>query len=237
MISGHRGAAGLAPESTLAGFKKALQSGIKWIEVDTQLSADNIPVIFHDETLNRCTNGENRVADLTLEQLQALDAGSWFSNEFSGEKIPTLEQSLQFCLQNDLNMNLEIKIHHPYQVQPLVEKVAEVINQINFPIEKLIISSFSEPALQLCHQIMPNIRRGYITDKNPLAMLEKLKSMDLYSIHVDYKILNQDVATNIIQFGYKLVIWTLNDSKHASKFKSWGVDMIITDKPDIFAQT
>jgi glycerophosphoryl diester phosphodiesterase len=237
MISGHRGAAGLAPENTLASFKKAFQSGIKWIEVDTQLSADNTPVIFHDETLNRCTNGENRVADLTLEQLQSLDAGSWFSSEFSGEKIPTLEQSLLFCLQNDLSMNLEIKIHHSYQIQPLVEKVVEVINQVNFPIEKLIISSFSKSALQLCHQIMPSIRRGYITDQNPLAILEKLKPMNLYSIHVDHKILNQEVATNIIQSGYKLVIWTLNDSQHASKFKSWGVDMIITDKPDIFDQT
>ncbi|MFT6926956.1 MAG: glycerophosphoryl diester phosphodiesterase [Psychromonas sp.] len=236
MIAGHRGAASLAPENTLAGFKKALQSGVKWIELDTQLSADNTPIIFHDETVDRCTNGNSRVADLSLEQLQALDAGSWFSKEFSGERILTLEQTLAFFMENDLNMNLEIKIHHAHQVQPLVEKVAKVLAKINFPNEKLIISSFSESALEHCHQVMPDIRLGYITKHNPLPMLEKLKSVNLYSVHLDYKILNQKMAKEIIQAGLKLVIWTLNDLQQASKFRAWGVDMIITDKPDVFAQ-
>jgi len=236
MIAGHRGAASLAPENTLAGFKKALQSGVKWIELDTQLSADNTPIIFHDETVDRCTNGTNRVADLSLEQLQALDAGSWFSEEFSGEKILTLEQTLVFFMENDLSMNLEIKIHHAHQIQPLVEKVAKVLSKVNFPSEKLIISSFSDLALEHCHQVMPDIRLGYITEHNPLPMLEKLKPINLYSLHIDYKILNQEMAKEIIQSGLKLVIWTLNDLEQASKFRSWGVDMIITDKPDVFAQ-
>jgi len=236
MIAGHRGAASLAPENTLAGFKKALQSGVKWIELDTQLSADNTPIIFHDESVDRCTNGSSRVADLSLEQLQALDAGSWFSKEFSGEKILTLEQTLGFFMENDLNMNLEIKIHHDHQVQPLVEKVAKVLAKINFPNEKLIISSFSESALEHCHQLMPDMRLGYITEHNPLPMLEKLKSLNLYSVHLDYKILNQEMAKVIKKSGLKLVIWTLNDLQQASKFRAWGVDMIITDKPDVFAQ-
>lgn len=236
MIAGHRGAASLAPENTLAGFKKVLQSGVKWIELDTQLSADNTPVIFHDETVDRCTNGSSRVADLSLEQLQALDAGSWFSEEFSGEKILTLEQTLVFFMENDLNMNLEIKIYHALQVQPLVEKVAKVLAQVNFPNEKLIISSFSESALAQCHQVMPETRLGYITEHDPLPTLEKLKPVNLYSLHIDYKILNQEMAKEIIRSGLKLVIWTLNDLQQASKFRSWGVDMIITDKPDVFAQ-
>jgi len=236
MIAGHRGAAALAPENTLAGFKKALQSGVKWIELDTQLSADNTPIIFHDETVDRCTNGTSRVADLSLEQLQALDAGSWFSKEFSGEKILTLEQTLAFFMENDLSMNLEIKIHHAHQAQPLVEKVAKVLAKINFPNEKLIISSFSESALEHCHQVMPDIRLGYITKHNPLPMLEKLKSVNLYSVHLDYNILNHEMAKVIKKSGLKLVIWTLNDLQQASKFRAWGVDMIITDKPDVFAQ-
>ena len=235
MIAGHRGAASLAPENTLAGFKKALQSGVKWIELDTQLSADNTPIIFHDETVDRCTNGTSRVADLSLEQLQALDAGSWFSEEFSGEKILTLEQTLVFFMENDLSMNLEIKIHHDHQIQPLVEKVATVLSKVNFPSAKLIISSFSDLALIHCRQVMPDIRLGYITEFDPLPILEKLKPVNLYSLHIDYKILNQEMAETIIQSGLKLVIWTLNDLTQASKFRSWGVEMIITDKPDVFA--
>ncbi len=237
MIAGHRGAASLAPENTLSGFKKALQSGAKWIELDTQLSADKTPIIFHDETVNRCTNGEGLVADLTFNQLQALDAGSWFSDAFIGEQIISLEHTLLFFIENDLSMNLEIKIHHPHQVEPLVNEIAKVLTNVNFPNEKLILSSFSELALKHCHQVMPDIRLGYITEHNPLATLEKLKALNLYSVHLDHKILNQTMAKTITDAGLKLVIWTLNDVTQADKFRSWGVDIIITDKPDVFVNT
>jgi glycerophosphoryl diester phosphodiesterase len=236
MIAGHRGAASIAPENTLSGFKKALQSGAKWIELDTQLSADKTPIIFHDETVDRCTNGKGLVADLTFEALQSLDAGSWFSEAFTGEKIISLEQTLLFFMENDLSMNLEIKIHHPHQAQPLVNEVAQVIAKVNFPTEKLILSSFSELALEYCHKLMPNIRLGYITEYNPLNSLEKLKPLNLYSVHLDYKILDKAMAKTIKDAGLKLVIWTLNDLTQADKFRSWGVDIIITDKPDVFVQ-
>jgi len=236
MIAGHRGAASLAPENTLSGFKKALQAGVKWIELDTQLSADNIPVIFHDETVDRCTNGKNKVADLTFEQLSALDAGSWFSKEFAGEQIQSLAQTLAFFMENDLSMNLEIKIHHDHQVQPLIDNVVKVLEKINFPHEKLIISSFSVLALEHCRKMMPTIRLGYITEHDPLPMLSKLKTLNLYSMHLDYKILSEEMAKEIRQSGLKLVIWTLNDIQQASKFRDWGVEIIITDKPDVFAQ-
>ena len=236
MIAGHRGAASIAPENTLSGFKKALQSGAKWIELDTQLSADKTPIIFHDETVDRCTNGKGLVADLTFEQLQSLDAGSWFSGAFTGEKIMSLEQTLLFFMENDLSMNLEIKIHHSYQAEPLVNEVAQVIAKVHFPAEKLILSSFSELALEHCHKLMPNIRLGYITEYNPLTTLEKLTPLNLYSVHLDYKILDQTMAKTITDAGLKLVIWTLNDLTQADKFRSWGVDIIITDKPDVFVQ-
>jgi len=236
MIAGHRGAASLAPENTLAGFKKALQSGVKWIELDTQLSADNTPIIFHDETVDRCTNGKNKVADLTLEQLQALDAGSWFAEEFAGEKIQSLEQTLVFFIANDLCMNLEIKIHHDHQVKPLIDNVAKVLEKMNFPYDKLIISSFSALALKHCRQVLPTVRLGYISEHEPRAILATLKAINLYSVHIDYKILTEEMAKEIIQSGLKLMIWTLNDLQQASKFRSWGVEMIITDKPDVFAK-
>ncbi|RBW47012.1 glycerophosphoryl diester phosphodiesterase [Psychromonas sp. B3M02] len=236
MIAGHRGAASLAPENTLSAFKKALQSGAKWIELDTQLSADKIPVIFHDETVDRCTNGEGLVADFTFSQLQALDTGSWFSAVFIGEQIISLEQTLLFFMENDLNMNLEIKVHHSEQAEPLVDAVSKVLAKVNFPNEKLIISSFSELALAHCHRVMPSIRLGYITDKNPLIKLEKLKPLNLYSVHIDHKILEETMAKKVTDSGLKLIIWTLNDVTQADKFRSWGVEMIITDKPDVFVK-
>lgn len=94
MIVGHRGAAALAPENTLAGIEKVADIGIHWVEIDTQLSADGIPVIFHDETVDRCTNGSGKLASFTLNELKQFDAGSWFEAAFSHEKIPTLEETL-----------------------------------------------------------------------------------------------------------------------------------------------
>tara|TARA_R110001583_G_scaffold21088_4_gene80270 strand:+ start:2465 stop:3178 length:714 start_codon:yes stop_codon:yes gene_type:complete len=234
MIAGHRGALALAPENTLSGIQKAIESNAKWIEIDTQLSADGVPVIFHDESVQRTTNGKGNVSDLTIHELGKLDAGSWFSEEFSGEKIPTLEEVLIFCLDNDININLELKIHHPYQAVSLVEKVSEVITSVNFPIQKLILSSFSLLAMQHCFHLIPTIRRGFITEQNPLPLIEDLTSINLYSIHIEYKILTQSLAQTLIKSGYQLIIWTLNDPLQAKKFKDWGVELIISDRPDAF---
>ena len=83
MITGHRGAASLAPENTLVSIEQAAKAGADWVEIDAQLSADGIPMVFHDKTVNRCTNGTGNIADLDLTALKALDAGSWFGSELS----------------------------------------------------------------------------------------------------------------------------------------------------------
>lgn len=234
MITGHRGAAALAPENTLAGIKKAVASGIKWIEIDVQLSADNIPVIIHDRTVQRCTNGQGRVGDLNLDELKALDAGSWFAAEFAGETIPTLEEALLACQKYDLNMNLEIKTYCEEAVKPLVDKVIETVRTMNFPIEKLLFSSFSAIALAQCQSLYPDVRRGFITETKSADMLEELKPLALYSLHIDHRILDEVLATSIKDTGLKLMIWTLNDPTKIDKYTAWGVDNIITDKPNAF---
>jgi len=169
-----------------------------------------------------------------FKELQALDAGSWFSEAFIGEQIMSLEQTLLFFMENDLNMNLEIKVHHAHQAKPLVDEISKILAKVKFPNEKLILSSFSELALAHCHQVMSEIRLGYITEHDPLITLEKLKPLNLYSVHLDHKILEQTMAKKITNSGLKLIIWTLNDVTQTDKFRSWGVEIIITDKPDVF---
>ncbi|MFC1233648.1 glycerophosphodiester phosphodiesterase family protein [Vibrio sp. F74] len=234
MIVGHRGAAALAPENTLAGIKKAAEVGIHWIEIDTQLTADHIPVIFHDENLERCTNGTGKLASLALNELKQLDAGSWFGESFSNETIPTLEEALQTCLDNDLNMNLELKIHHSEQVAPLAEKVAEIIKSFGFPYDRLLLSSFSLSALALCQSLLPEIRRGYITEEKSTDYLDNVRKLDLYSVHVDQKVLTNDMACSITNEGYVLNIWTLNDPEKMTTFAQMKVKNIITDNPELF---
>ncbi|MDB1125588.1 glycerophosphodiester phosphodiesterase family protein [Vibrio algarum] len=234
MIVGHRGAAALAPENTLAGLNKAADSGIHWIEIDTQLTADGIPVIFHDETLERCTNGSGKLASHTLSELKQLDAGSWFDGAFAGEKIPTLEEALQTCLDKDLFMNLEIKIHHDVQVVPLVKKISDVLKSIDFPNERLLLSSFSKHAVEQCKTLLPDIRRGYITEEKSTEYLNEIEHLSLFSVHVNQEMLTSDMAKSITDKGYTLNIWTLNDPDKLNDFIQMKVDNVITDNPELF---
>ncbi|MGF1723515.1 glycerophosphodiester phosphodiesterase family protein [Photobacterium nomapromontoriensis] len=234
MVTGHRGAAALAPENTLAGIKQAAQSGATWIEIDTQLSADCIPVIIHDETVNRCTNGKGKVANLTLAQLKSFDAGSWFNTVFNAETIPTLEEALNACQVLGLKLNLELKIHHPHQIEPLIHAVVDVIKQSQFPIEHLVLSSFEKEALTLCQDLLPNVRRGFICEVWNDFSLESIQPLALYSVHIDHRILTAKIANAIKNAGMVLVIWTLNDPQKTAHFKQLGVDNIITNKPHLF---
>src|SRR6516165_3787782 len=109
LVIAHRGASGHAPENTMAAFRKAVAQRAAFIETDLQLSRDAHFVAVHDDTVNRTTNGRGSVHELTLAELRELDAGSWFGSEFSGERIPTIEEILQFSKKNDVVFYLEIK--------------------------------------------------------------------------------------------------------------------------------
>ena len=191
-------------------------------------------MVFHDRTVDRCTNGTGNIADLDLTALKTLDAGSWFGIEFAGTTIPTLSEALDKCLELDVTLNLEIKIYDDKAIKPLVDQVIALIKQKDFPSEKLLISSFKKEALSLCQQIMPEVKRGFICEVWNDFSLESLKSLDLYSIHIDHRILDEKTAKAIKASGAVLKIWTLNDPQLASKYLNLGVDNIITDVPNKF---
>lgn len=234
IIAGHRGAAALAPENTLAGIRLAATTAATGIEIDTQLSADGIPVVFHDESVKRCTNGSGNVSSMTLTQLQSLDAGSWFDPRFAAQTIPSLEQAMQQCLASDLILNLELKIHHTPEAIPLVNAVAALVERINFPADKLILSSFEIAALEQCQRVLPDVRRGYICEDWSADQLDTLKPLDLFSVHMDHHILTPAVAASIKAANLQLQIWTMNDPAQKQRFADMGVDVIITDCPDQF---
>ncbi|WP_120512244.1 glycerophosphodiester phosphodiesterase family protein [Photobacterium salinisoli] len=233
MISGHRGAAALAPENTLAGLQEAAKHQIQWVEMDTQICADFIPVIFHDKKVNRCTNGRGYVRELNLAELKALDAGSWFSTNFANERILTLDEALNACRAHQLKLNLEIKVHDEAETELLVSKVADTIAANDFPAESLILSSFSVNAVACCQQLMPHIRRGLICDSVPADLMTLSEKLELFSVHMDYRLLDETLASEIKQAGLELHIWTMNKPELVAQFYQWGVDIIITDNPPL----
>ena len=231
----HRGVSSLAPENTLAAFSKAAEMGCEWIEIDVQLNRDNIPVVIHDQTVNRCTNGSGKVADLSLKALQSLDAGSWFSDEFSNEKIPTLEQTLLLAKDKELKVNIEIKLYPEDDIARLCEEIKTVITGLNIETNQLLFSSFNLSALKVMQQLLPAIPRGLLWSKMPNNALDLLTEIAAFSVHCNYKFLTQSQAADIKQAGYEIYCYTPNEPDMVNQYWSWGVDMMITDTPQAYA--
>jgi len=233
-IAAHRGASSLAPENTISAFKKAAEIGCEWIEIDVQLTQDNVPVVIHDQTVNRCTNGTGIVAETNLKELKVLDAGLWFNESFRGETIPTLEETLQLANTHNLHINIELKIYPGDDVILLCDKVNQVINSATLPLSSILFSSFDISAIKYLHRTQPNVKRGQLWEKIPHDAVSHLKEIDAFSAHCDYRYLEEEQAKKIKQENYKICCYTANIPAHVEPHKSWGVDMVFSDMPQIY---
>ena len=233
LLTGHRGIPSKAPENTLAGFRLASQNGATWIETDVQLSVDRVPVIIHDHKVNRTTNGRGFVGEMTAEHLSRLDAGSWFAEEYAGEPVPTLKETLELCLELNLCLNLELKLHPGDSIETLVDQVICVVKLADFPLDRLVFSSFSREAIECCRQIYPQARRGFITGDCNLDIETLIESCDLYSIHLNHRIATPELVTRLKEKGLMVAIWTMNDASRAEHFFDIGVDNIMSDIVDL----
>jgi len=233
-VTAHRGVSSLAPENTLAAFKKTAEMGYQWIEIDVQLSGDQIPVVIHDQSVDRCTNGTGIVAKLSLEKLQSLDAGSWFSEAFKHEHIPTLEQTLILARNNKLKVNIEIKLYPEDDIELLCEKIKEVIVALNIETTQLLFSSFELAALKKMQTLLPAIPRGLLWSVMPENGLDLLTEIDAFSVHCHYRHLTAQQALAIKKAGYNIYCYTPNNPEEVSEYWHWGVDMMITDYPQAY---
>ena len=157
-IVAHRGASGDAPENTLAAIRMAADHGATWIEIDVNISRDAVPVLFHDDGLSRCSNGDGLVIEHTLESLQSLDMGTWFSAEFAGERIATLDECLALALELKLGINLEIKPCSGWEL-PTTDAIAELLNSKS-TLPPIVISSFSHVAMLRSARLLPSLPRS-----------------------------------------------------------------------------
>lgn len=234
-VMGHRGAAILAPENTLASIKAAAAAGAKWVEIDVCLIAEGGLVIFHDDTLDRCTNGQGITRQALPEALAKLDAGSWFAPEFSNEKVPTLLEALACIQELGLGLNLEIK-HADSDVENIVPAVLAVLDEHWQDNEKLMISSFNHPALVMCKEIDDSRHLAQLYEGIPEHWLADLQAINAYSLNCDYGVLTQAQAQAVKAAGYKLLCYTANQADLVTEHWQWGMDAVITDDPGQFAE-
>lgn len=231
-VIAHRGASAYAPENTMTAFALAAEMGIKWIEFDVMQAACNELIIFHDDTLKRTTNGRGRVRSQPYALLESLDAGKWFNPRFSGERIPSLKQVLDFLDLNSINANVEIKAikrQENLQVMHLYNLVTPYFNKKNMT---LLFSSFSWSALRILRDLSPDCLIGLLIHEWRRNWESVADDLDCVAIHVNERIMTKVAAEDIKKSGRKLLCYTVNDTDRALELFDWGVDAVFTDVPD-----
>lgn len=235
LVLAHRCGGTLAPENTLAGLDAAVAVGCRGVEFDVMLSGDGTPLLIHDETLVRTTNGRGRVAETTDAVLFGLDAGSWFGQRFAGERLPALDQALLRCAELGLAVNLEIKPAAGYE--ELTGTVVGRCLQVRWPDFPcpMVLSSFSEVALQAVARICPDRPRGLLVGKVPPDSAARCAAVGAIALHAACSGLTAEAVAAVRQAGLHLAVYTENDPLRAAALLDWGVETVITDHPERFA--
>lgn len=229
----HRGLSQLAPENTMAAFVAAQQAGFHWIEFDVMLTKDLHPVIFHDEKLNRTTNGGKALlAHKTYEQLRHLDAGSWFDKAFSGEPIPDLKQVIEFMKTHQMKAVVEIKPTEGQDVKTAEKTIAIIQKYWPEGLNHMIFASFSLASLITVRRLLPRQAIGAGLHQWRKESFEYIKALDCYSIHVNHLLLSAKRMEILRETGCHVLAYTVNHSKQVVKLKNLGVDGFFSDCPD-----
>ncbi|MFQ5822793.1 MAG: glycerophosphodiester phosphodiesterase [bacterium] len=226
IVTAHRGASGLAPENTIAAMLKAMEIGADYAELDVQEIADSSLILFHDLTLERTTNATGNIWEMTLKNLQGVDAGSWFDADYAGEPIPTLESVID-TVHGKMKLNIELKMNG--HEKSLVEQVVNLVLEKNF-MPECIITSFDREAVRKVKQLNPSIKTGYIFRNMPEEDIFNAE-FDLFSIKKN--MVNEEFVKKAHRHSKEVHVWTVNDAEEMRNLISYGVDAIITDRPDI----
>ncbi len=235
-IMGHRGAAASTPENTLAGIRKAAAFGASWVEFDVKLTADGIPVLMHDDSLKRTTGQDLPASEVTLAEMQKLDAGSWFAPEFADESIPTLEETLTLLLALGMSANIEIKPSPGEDVDTVTRTIAVLERSWPASAPAPLMSSFSRKSLETLQKQAPDLPRGYLVEELPGDWAATAEALGCATIHHYAKAVTAAQVGETKAAGYGLAAYTVNDPEQARQLLGWGIDCLITDAPDVIAQ-
>jgi glycerophosphoryl diester phosphodiesterase len=234
-IFGHRGAAGHAPENTLASIERAAALGVRWVEFDAKLTAEGAVVLFHDDELERTTNGSGPMAAVTLAEIQALDAGLWFGEKFRGEKVPTLVDAIAQLSVLGLGANVEIK-PSPGREAETARAVAHVLRaQWPDSLPPPLVSSFDITVLETLRDVAPELVRALLVFKIPGDWQVCLEDLDCAALHAQAKHLKAAQIAAVKAGGYVLRAFTVSDRSEADRLFGWGVEGVVSDYPDRLA--
>lgn len=230
LVLAHRGASKIAPENTEAAFQKAMQMGADGVELDVQLTKDKKLVVIHDERVDRTTNGIGYVKDLTLKEIKKLDAGSYFSPKFAGERILTLEEALELTRNSKL-INIEIK-NIIIKYKNIEREVVSIIKKMNLE-SKVICSSFNHYSIAMIKQLSPEIKTGLLYVSTLYKPWIYATTLGVEAIHPHYYSVSSEIVNDCHDNNIKVNVWTVDDKDAIKQMISNQVDTLITNYPEI----
>lgn len=233
VIFAHRGASAHAPENTLAAFELALAQGADGVELDAKLSADGKVVVIHDATVDRTTGAHGRVKDLSLADIRSLDAGSFFSEKFNGEKIPTLDEVFE-SIGKRAFINVELTNYNTPR-DHLVETVCMLVKRFGLQ-KRILFSSFFASNLSRARSYLPEVSTGLLA----LGGLPGAWSRSFgfafgkyQALHPNIKDTTHQQVQRVHRLGKRIHVWTVNAEEDMRRLFGWGVDAIITNDPQL----
>ncbi|MGO4182569.1 glycerophosphodiester phosphodiesterase [Paenibacillus sp. TAF43_2] len=234
IVIAHRGAAGYAPENTIASFLLAIEMKADFLELDIQLTKDGQLVVIHDTEVDRTSNGKGKVLDFTMAQLSELDAGSWFNAKFEGERMPTLSEVFTLC-KGKIGILIEIKA--PWLYPGIEQKLAEELlahGMLDEDPASIIVQSFDQSSVKRFSAIMPQVLVGLLVYQSEDVTAEKIQETAVYADYVNpsLNLVTKSFVDTIHALGKKTTPWTVRSAAEVPPLLDFNVDGIITDYPD-----
>lgn len=235
-VIAHRGASYYAPENTHSAFKLAIEMQAEMIELDISLSKDGIPVVIHDETVDRTTNAAGSVSSFTLSELKEMEVGKWFDASFDGEHFPTLEEVLAYT-KNRIAVNIEIKQEAVTDVAKggIVDKAVRLVKAAGMG-KMVMFSSFDYRVMNHLNELAPEIPKAILFDKSQSGALLPSQLVEKYQVdafNCSHRELSETWIADLKSKGIPFFIYTVNDEALMRELIKKGTKGLFSDKPDV----
>ena len=231
----HRGAGKLAPENTLAAFRVGAAHGYRAFECDVKLSADGVPFLLHDATLERTTSGVGAAGARSWRELSRLDAGGWHGRGFAGEAMPSLEAIARYCIRNGFALNIEIKPAPGDEARTGRIVALEAARLWAGQTMPPLLSSFRPEALQAARDAVPGLPRALLLDTLYDGWFEQAQALECVAVVTNHAVLEAEVVTRLHLAGLRALVFTVNEPAQAQRLLGLGIDGMITDAVDYFS--
>ena len=243
-IIGHRGASAVAPENTMAAFRKAIEVGADGIEFDVQLSRDGVPFVIHDETLQRTGQPSDYVSSLSAEELQLVNVGKWFrsrlgaTDDYSNETLPTLQQLLDHFSSGDALLYLELKCR-PEERLRIVPITCELLASYSIA-DHVIVECFDLAVIQEVKRVAPHLKTAALFQpritrphlwSSSRRLIEEAREVAADEIALHYRLADDLTIESAQSAGFKIVVWTVDDPTWVIRARKLGIDALITNDP------